>query len=59
MKQKCMKNCWKGLKKRKRFYKKRKIIKEKEKVGVNLRPDFNKEKFTFKKLRIWHLNAVS
>ena len=39
MKQKCMKNCWKGLKKRKRFYKKRKFIKEKEKVGVNLRPD--------------------
>jgi hypothetical protein len=34
-----MKNSWKGLKKRKRFYKKRKIIKEKEKVGVNLRPD--------------------
>ena len=39
MKQKCMKICRKWLKKRKRFYKKRKFIKEKEKVGVNLRPD--------------------
>jgi hypothetical protein len=34
-----MKICSKGLKKRKRFYKKKKFIKEKEKVGVNLRPD--------------------
>ena len=49
----------KGIKKRKRFYKKKKFLKEKENVGVNLRPDYKKRKFTFKKFITWHLNAVS
>jgi hypothetical protein len=34
-----MKSATKALKKGKRFYKKRKFIKEKEKLGVNLRPE--------------------
>jgi hypothetical protein len=43
-----MKSATKALKKGKRFYKKRKFIKEKEKLGVNLRPEKIKRTFTLK-----------